>query len=212
MVDNALDVTTEAAGGGTDLVTASLSWTLALNVENLTLSGSAVIDGTGNTLDNVLTGNSADNVLSGLDGNDTLTGGLGNDTLLGVIGNDRLVGGAGNDTLNGGAGTDTFVFDTAPNALTNLDTLQDFTSGADKLSFSRAVFTGFAATGAMSVDAFWSGAGVNTAHDATDRFIYNTTTGALWYDADGTGSTAAVQVALLTGAPALAYTDFLIAV
>ncbi len=212
VVDNALDVTTEAAGGGTDLVTASLSWTLALNVENLTLSGSAVIDGTGNTLDNVLTGNSADNVLSGLDGNDTLTGGLGNDTLLGVIGNDRLVGGAGNDTLNGGAGTDTFVFDTAPNALTNLDTLQDFTSGADKLSFSRAVFTGFAATGAMSVDAFWSGAGVNTAHDATDRFIYNTTTGALWYDADGTGSTAAVQVALLTGAPALAYTDFLIAV
>jgi Ca2+-binding RTX toxin-like protein len=211
VVDNALDVVTEAAGGGTDLVTASLTWTLALNVENLTLSGSAAINGTGNTLDNVIIGTSGNNVLSGLDGNDTLTGGLGNDTLLGGIGNDRLAGGSGNDTLSGGTGTDTFVFDSAPNAATNLDTLQDFTSGSDKLSFSRAVFTGFAATGAMSVDAFWSGAGVNAAHDATDRFIYNTTTGALWYDADGTGATAAVQVALLTGAPALAFSDFLIA-
>lgn len=212
LVDNVGDVTTEAAGGGTDLVTASLSWTLALNVENLTLAGSSAIDGTGNTLDNVLTGNSANNLLSGLDGNDTLTGGLGNDSLQGGIGNDRLVGGAGNDLLNGGAGTDTFVFDTAPNAATNLDTVQDFTSGTDKLSFSRAVFTAFSSTGAISTDAFWSGAGVNAAHDATDRFIYNTTTGALWYDADGTGATAAVQVAVLTGAPALAFTDFLIAV
>lgn len=212
VVDNAGDVTTEAANAGTDLVTASLSWTLAANVENLTLSGGAAIDGIGNTLDNVLTGNSANNLLSGLDGNDTLTGGLGNDTLLGGIGNDRLAGGAGNDVLNGGAGTDTFVFDSAPNALTNLDTLQDFTSGTDKLSFSRAGFTGFPATGAISVDAFWSGAGVNTAHDATDRFVYNTATGALWYDADGTGAAAAVQVAVLTGAPALAFTDFLITV
>ena len=212
VVDNVGDVTTEAAGGGTDLVTASLSWTLAVNVENLTLSGSAAIDGTGNTLDNVLTGNAANNALSGLDGNDTLSGGLGNDTLQGGNGNDRLSGGTGNDVLNGGAGTDTFVFDTAPNALANLDTVQDFTSGSDKLSFSRAVFAGFTATGAMSVDAFWSGAGVNAAHDATDRLIYNTTTGALWYDADGTGATAAVQVAVLTGAPTLAFTDFLIAV
>jgi Ca2+-binding RTX toxin-like protein len=73
------------------------------------------------------------------------------------------------------------------------------------------VFTGFAGTGAMSVDAFWSGAGVNAAHDATDRVIYNTTTGALWYDADGTGARATVQVALLTGTPALASSDFLIA-
>lgn len=212
VVDNVGDVTTEAANGGTDFVTASLSWTLAVNVENLTLSGSAAIDGTGNTLDNVLTGNSGTNVLSGLDGNDTLIGGLGNDTLLGGIGNDRLVGGAGNDVLNGGAGADTFVFDTAPNAVTNLDTVQDFTSGTDKLSFSRAVFTAFSSTGAISSDAFWSGAGVNAAHDATDRFIYNTATGALWYDADGTGATAAVQVATLTGAPTLAFTDFLIAV
>jgi len=80
-------------------------------------------------------------------------------------------------------------------------------SGTDVLAFSRAAFTAFGATGAVSVDAFWSGAGVNAAHDATDRFIYNTTTGVLWYDRDGTGSNAAVQVATLTGHPALAFTD-----
>ena len=208
VVDNAGDVTTEAAGAGTDTVSAALSWTLAANVENLTLNGSAAIDGTGNGDANVLTGNTGNNVLSGLDGNDTLSGGLGNDSLLGGIGNDRLTGGNGNDTLTGGGGTDTFVFETAPNLATNFDTVQDFTSGSDVLAISRAVFTGFAATGAMSVDAFWSGAGVNTAHDATDRFIYNTTTGVLWYDRDGTGSAAAVQVATLTGHPGLAFSDF----
>lgn len=76
------------------------------------------------------------------------------------------------------------------------------------LAFRRGVFSAFSVTGGISVDAFLSGAGVNAAQDATDRFIYNATTGVLWYDRDGTGSTAAVQVATLTGQPALAYTDF----
>ena len=173
-----------------------------------TLSGTTADDhimglgGTGNALANVITGNA---------GNDTLNGDAGRDTLVGGGGNDRLAGGAGNDILTGGTGADTFVFASAPDAASNLDTLQDFTSRSDKLSFSRTVFTGFAGTGAMSVDAFWSGAGVNAAHDATDTFIYNTTSGALWYDADGTGAKAAVQVPLLTGTPALAFSDFLIA-
>ena len=208
VVDNAGDVTTEAAGAGTDAVSAGLSWTLSANIENLTLTGTAAIGGTGNSLDNSLTGNTGANALAGLDGNDTLSGGLGNDTLLGGIGTDRLTGGNGNDTLNGGAGADTFVFETAANASTNFDTVQDFVSGTDKLAFSRAVFNGFAAVGAMSTDAFWSGAGVNAAHDSTDRLIYNTTTGVLWYDRDGTGSSAAVQVATLTGTPTLVFSDF----
>ena len=208
VIDASGDVVTELAGQGTDLVTASASYALSANIENLTLSGTAAINGTGNADANVITGNSAANTLAGLDGSDTLTGGLGNDTLQGGTGTDRLTGGNGNDTLNGGTGADTFVFETAANLATNYDTLQDFVSGTDKLAFSRAVFTGFAATGAMSIDAFWSGAGVNAAHDATDRLIYNTSTGVLWYDRDGTGSAAAVQVAVLTGAPGLAFTDF----
>lgn len=89
VVDVATDVVTEAANEGTDTVQAAVTWTLGANVENLTLTGTAVINGTGNTLDNVLTGNSANN---------TLTGGAGNDTLNGGTGTDTLVGGAGNDT------------------------------------------------------------------------------------------------------------------
>lgn len=80
---------------------------------NLTLTGTAAIDGTGNANDNVITGNAAANTLSGLDGNDTLNGGGGNDSLLGGNGNDVLNGGAGNDTMAGGAGDDQYIVDAA---------------------------------------------------------------------------------------------------
>ncbi|WP_319002999.1 calcium-binding protein [Quatrionicoccus australiensis] len=88
-VDNASDVVTENASEGSDLVQASITYTLAANVENLTLTGIAAINGTGNALNNVLTGNA---------GNNTLTGGSGNDTLDGVAGADILVGGLGDDS------------------------------------------------------------------------------------------------------------------
>ena len=161
----------------------------------------------GTSKDDNLTGTAGPDRVFGLDGADKLAGGTGADFLSGGAGNDRLAGGNGNDILNGGTGADTFVFDTAPNVVTNLDKVQDFTSGSDVLAFSKAAFKAFIALGAINTDAFWSGAGVNTAHDATDRFVYNTTTGALSYDADGIGSAAAVQVATLTGHPALAFTD-----
>ncbi len=81
------DVVTENANEGIDTVLAGVSLVLGVNVENLTLTGTAA-NATGNTLDNVLTGNSSTNVLSGLDGNDTLDGGVGSDTLVGGLGND----------------------------------------------------------------------------------------------------------------------------
>lgn len=116
VVDSLSDVITEVAGQGTDTIQSAMTWTLAANVENLTLTGTSSINGTGNALANTITGNTGNNTLSGLDGddrinagngNDTLVGGNGRDQLFGEYGNDTLDGGEGNDGLNGGADTDT---------------------------------------------------------------------------------------------------------
>jgi Ca2+-binding RTX toxin-like protein len=112
------DTIAENAGEGVDTVLSSVTKTLAANLENLTLIGTAAINGTGNTMDNIVTGNAADNVLSGSSGNDLLSGGDGNDTLDGGTGNDTLDGGAGNGSLIGGAGNDTFIVDNTSTAMT----------------------------------------------------------------------------------------------
>jgi Ca2+-binding RTX toxin-like protein len=89
----------EFSGGGTDLVQASVSFALGANVENLTLTGAAAINGTGNTLANVITGNAAANVLAGGAGTDSLNGGLGNDTYVLESGNDPVNDTGGTDTI-----------------------------------------------------------------------------------------------------------------
>ena len=122
IIDNAGDGIAEAAGGGTDTALASVSYTLAANVENLTLTGTGAINGTGNALDNVITGNSAANVLSGSGGNDT------------------LIGGAGTDHMTGGAGNDMFVFvngDFGGATTATADEIVDFTSGQDTIDLSQ---------------------------------------------------------------------------
>ena len=108
VVDSLTDVVTEsitnALGGGIDTVESSITWSLATlaNVDHLTLTGKADINGTGNALDNTITGN---------DGNNQLDGGAGNDTLLGGLGNDKLTGGLGIDAMMGGAGNDVYFVD-----------------------------------------------------------------------------------------------------
>ena len=108
VVDNTSDIVTEAPGEGTDTVTASVTWTLGTNVENLTLIGSANLNGTGNDLDNVIVGNAGNNSLSGGAGNDLLDGGLGTDTMTGGTGNDiyRIDSARDKVTENAGAGID----------------------------------------------------------------------------------------------------------
>ncbi|MDB9522255.1 Calx-beta domain-containing protein [Dolichospermum circinale CS-1225] len=92
VVDSATDTITEGVNAGTDTIQSSVTYTIAAlaNVENLTLTGAAAINGTGNAGNNVITGNGANNILNGGAGNDILTGGLGKDTLTGGLGVDRF--------------------------------------------------------------------------------------------------------------------------
>jgi Ca2+-binding RTX toxin-like protein len=118
------DTITEGASAGTDLVQSSATATLGSNVENLTLTGSGVINGTGNTLDNVLTGNSVYNTLDGGDGNDTLDGGTGTDTLIGGLGDDTYVTDGGDTiTEDASAGTDTVQSSVTATLTSNLENL-----------------------------------------------------------------------------------------
>ena len=292
LVNSGNDVITEAASSGIDGVLASATYTLAVNVENLTLTGVAAINGTGNASANFMIGNSANNVLVGAGGNDTLDGGLGVDTLSGgpgndtyiidsatdVIvdnggvdtiivrgysiygtylmptgienldlstytyyavnatgnalnnkmigsatnnvlngdaGNDTLMGGAGYDNLTGGAGNDVFVFDTPlynidySSSTTGYDTITDFTVGADKIQLDDDIFSALpvVANGTFGGQYLRIGA---AAADADDRIIYNSTSGALYYDPDGNGAQAQMQFATLSTGLALTAADFAI--
>ncbi|MBY0248953.1 MAG: putative Ig domain-containing protein [Nitrospiraceae bacterium] len=148
IVDAVSDMVTELANAGTDSVQSSVTFTLGANVENLTLTGTGNINGTGSSANNVLIGNSGNNILDGVSGNDTVDGGAGNDTLLGGSGNDlllggegvdsldgaagddQLFGGVGNDTIIGGSGADQFTGGTGNDTLTG-------NSGNDLYNFSR---------------------------------------------------------------------------
>jgi Ca2+-binding RTX toxin-like protein len=111
VVDNATDIITENANEGTDTIQSSVTYTIASlpNIENLTLTGSSVINGTGNAANNILTGNTANNTLNGGDGNDTLNGGTGVDALIGGLGNDIYQVDSTTDVIteNANEGTDT---------------------------------------------------------------------------------------------------------
>lgn len=103
------DTTVEQVNAGIDLVLASVTWTLSANLENLVLTGTTAINGSGNGLNNIITGNDANNALTGNGGNDSLDGGNGNDSLSGGAESDTLNGGTGNDSLTGNGGADVLV-------------------------------------------------------------------------------------------------------
>jgi serralysin len=178
-----------------------------LSVRNVTslgvLNGSAGADTLrGDSIANNLQGQGGNDVIEGLGGNDVLGGGAGadsifggegNDNLSGGDGNDRLEGGNGNDILSGGIGNDSFVFRTMANA-SNIDQIQDFSTSDDVIFLEDSVFTGLGSSGTISQTAFFIG---NSATNLAHRIIFNPGNGALLYDADGSGSGAAVQVATM---------------
>jgi serralysin len=196
VVDNVGDRVVEVAGGGRDGVLASVSYRIGAHVEKLTLTGSAAIDGTGNSGHNVLTGNSAANTLTGESGNDTIRGGTGDD---------RIFGGRGNDSLRGEGGTDRFYFDTPLNASTNVDDLVNFTPADDWILLEQDIFSGIASSGVLSASAFRLG---TTAQDASDRILYDQATGRIFYDPDGAGGAAAILFATVNDGTAVTNADF----
>lgn len=200
-----LDTIVEALGGGIDTVESTGNYALALNVENLVLVGGAALNGTGNALGNQLTGNAFNNTFNGGAGNDTIVGGGGDDTLNGGADADFLNGGLGADQLNGGTGADAFIF-TAALGAGNIDTIVGFSVVDDTIRLENAVFTGLAVGGLVAAAFKANLSGLAT--DASDRIIYETDTGFLYFDSDGTGAASRVQFASLAVGLGLTNLDF----
>jgi Ca2+-binding RTX toxin-like protein len=176
------DVITEIAGGGFDVVLAG---------GNLTLASNSEVE--------VIAVNTATGV--------TIVGSNITQTIQGGAGNDRFIGGLGNDTLTGSGGADTFVL---RNTFVDRDFITDFTSGSDKIEISASLFGGGLSAGGLTAAQFLSGAGAVAATTAAQRFIYNSSTGNLYFDADGNGAGASVIIANLSNVGALTASDFII--
>jgi Ca2+-binding RTX toxin-like protein len=178
-VDNAGDSVVEADNAGTDQVFSSVGYSLSQFVENLTLTGAANLNMNGNALGNTLVGNSGNNIIDGQ---------------------------AGADAMTGGGGSDTFAFSTSLVA-GNVDTITDFSVAADKIRLSHTVFSSIVGTGTLSAAQFAANTS-GTAQDANDRIIYETDTGKLFYDSNGSAAGGAVQFAKLSSGLALTANDF----
>jgi Ca2+-binding RTX toxin-like protein len=170
----ATEAVIEKAGEGFDTVRSGASAKLSANVEQLVLTGHAAADGTGNAQDNILVGNDAANVLDG---------------------------GGGHDTLSGGGGADSFAFSSMLDAAGNVDLIADFSPAEDFVVLDSAIFDMLGA-GALADGQFVMAADPLAA-DGDDLILYDTESGALYYDSDGNGALDRVQFAALSGAPAL---------
>jgi Ca2+-binding RTX toxin-like protein len=184
VVDDAGDVVTESGGQGVDVVRARASWamTAGADVETLRTIDDAGVGGIN------LTGNASGNEVVGNNGSNVINGGNGNDSLTGL------------------AGPDSFRFDTPLNAATNRDVITDFSVADDIIVLEDTIFGAFA-TGPLADDRFVLG---TAAQDANDNILYDSGTGALYYDSDGNGAAAAVQFAQVGAGLPLTHLDFVI--
>lgn len=175
-----------ATEGTVDRVAAGVDYRLAAgaHVEQMTTSsagGTAAIDLAGNEFVQMITGNAGAN---------------------------RLEGKGGADQLRGLGGADTFVFATRLGE-GNIDTILDFSVPDDRLLLSNTIFTALT-PGTLAAAAFRANA-TGSAAGASDRIIYETDTGKIFYDADGTGAAAGIHFATVTAGLALTNLDFSVA-
>src|SRR6185312_13702641 len=140
-------------------------------------------------------------------GADSIVGGTGNDSLNGNGGNDWIEGGAGNDSLNGGGDQDSYAFREFGAA--NADVITDFGSNWDNIQLGAAGFSAIGASGRFAAGdvRFYAAAGATGGHDADDRIVYNTSTGQLFYDADGSGAVAAQLIGTIQNHSSVRATD-----
>jgi Ca2+-binding RTX toxin-like protein len=150
----------------------------------------------------------ADRIVAGA-GGVTLEGDGGNDTLVAGSGPDILDGGLGNDTLMGGAGADIFVFDSALNATANLDHIDNFAPGRDKIELSRSIFTKLS-PGTLPANQFYSNPNGIGAYSSADRIIYDKATGGLYYDVNGYAAGGETEFAVLSAHLSLTRTNFFV--
>ncbi|EDL48477.1 M10 family metallopeptidase C-terminal domain-containing protein [Erythrobacter sp. SD-21] len=202
------------AGAGNDVIKGEWASDTLLggDGDDIILAGDGldtVIAGSGNDLvygeagRDTIYGADGDDRLYGASEDDLLVGGDGDDELFGGAGDDRIAGRAGNDLLTGGAGNDLFVF--GDYGAGNVDTITDFQEG-DKIGLDRSLLFGtIDKLGSLDLGAFRYG---TQALDADDRILYQSSTGKLFYDADGNGALAPVLFAQITPGTALSAQSF----
>jgi Ca2+-binding RTX toxin-like protein len=195
LVDNTLDLVTEAAGGGSDTVLTSVRYALATasEVEVLTATGRSSINLTGSEFANAINGNAGRNAISGLGGNDVLNGGL------------------GRDDLRGGSGRDTFEFDTRLSS-SNVDRVLDFNVRDDSFALDNAIFRRLGSGSEERPGKLKSGYFkiATDAQDSNDYLLYDRATGVLSYDADGSGAGREIAIATLRPGLRLTSSDFVL--
>ncbi|MFN6340070.1 MAG: putative Ig domain-containing protein, partial [Cyanobacteriota bacterium] len=201
----AAEIADSGATGSDELRFASTTANQILTLFSGDTGLESITIGTGTAIAPVITGTTVLSVnaaaapnglsISGNNGVNTLTGTAFADTLTGNGGNDTLIGGLGNDTLSGGLGADIFRFHTPLNAATNVDRVTDFAIAEnDRIQLENAVFSNLPITGTLAATAFLLGSAATT---SAHRILYNSLTGDLLYDPDGSSPNAPTLFATL---------------